>query len=81
MSMLAAGDRLCPDCMLWHSGPACGHDSTARCFDCGKPRGYRFRTDDGEAYSPAWRCCFCALGLRRPAALKLELSVTSQEAA
>lgn len=58
----------CGSCGRWHDPPLCDHNMSAPCLDCGKPRGLRFSARDGLAYSPAWRCFFCAWGYPRPSA-------------
>lgn len=55
-------DILCLACMLWHEPPQCQHDPGRGCLTCGRPRGYRFRDNDGRPHR-AVECFRCACGL------------------
>jgi hypothetical protein len=47
-------------CMTWtHEPPACSHDPSRSCKDCGKPVGYRLTADDGGKAGSPFQCAPC----------------------
>lgn len=57
---------VCPRCMRIHAPPACEHDCTAPCPQCGEPIGLLTAEMDGT------RCWWCISGLPRVAAPNYE---------